>query len=217
MRSKKGGRPLGSKNKSKTEDRSTSSTIAGPSHQQSSPLLIESFATDTPAYEVEASNAQSVSPLPAANFLIATEIPSPINEDIEIGYEILTDEVVGDYEVSEGVLQMVKNDEKDVSDSKKMKTTSEIGDVGQVNKSIGYCVVKYEDCLFAGRIIKEVEEKVKVSVMQKTFDGWKWPSKVEIITCHVKNIISRLEDHKVTKKGDCYAFDDQLLYMEWGE
>ena len=53
--------------------------------------------------------------------------------------------------------------------------------------------------------------------MQKSLQGWKWPSKPDIVNCTHKDIVKYLKDEQIIKKSEFHHIEDDLLYMEWGD
>ncbi|XP_045458531.1 uncharacterized protein LOC123668883 [Melitaea cinxia] len=145
--------------------------------------------------EIEETNQ---SPAPRTDSSMPSH-PSPVDDNSEIELETLNDDLVGEYEVRESVL--CKTDKAKPAPLMKL----------------GYCVFTYESILFPGRILTEDGHTVTISVMQKTVDGWKLPSKPERVTCSIDSVITRLEDTKISKLGNFYTIDNDFLSMEWGD
>lgn len=53
---------------------------------------------------------------------------------------------------------------------------------------------------------------------KSTQGGWKWPDKREIIKIKYDDVVSTVDNTKISiKQPGLYTIDDDLLYMEWGE
>ncbi|CAH2090637.1 unnamed protein product [Euphydryas editha] len=108
---------------------------------------------------------------------------SPI-EVVEI-YRCNIEDIEGNYQNHDGILERVDLNEKNNANIGSVSTDKGASRVswGKENRKQDYCVVKYEDILFPGRIICREGDTAKISVMQKSQDGWKWPLKRDLITC----------------------------------
>ncbi|CAH2109325.1 unnamed protein product [Euphydryas editha] len=240
---KKRGRPVGAKNKAAKKvvtsivdnPTSTSSTIPGPSSPI--PTAGPSGMCMATSKDVNhdtilefpdlSSDSILMDPIPPsispslcnAGVVQCQQInpPSPI-EVVEI-HSCNIEDIEGNYQNHDGILERVDLNEKNDANIGSVSTDKGASKVswGKENRKQDYCVVKYEDILFPGRIICREGDTVKISVMQKSQDGWKWPLKRDLITCQQQNIVSFLDDQKIIKLKDYYLVDDPLLFMEWGD
>lgn len=138
----------------------------------------------------------------------------PESEEIEteIAEEDVIEEVIEEFVVIDGVLQHEQEEESMLLSK---PSTSKY-----VEFSPGTTVIfKIEGSLFPGKVLSSTFPYYTLVVMSKsTQGGWKWPDKREIIKIKYDDVVSTVDNTKISiKQPGLYTIDDDLLYMEWGE
>lgn len=141
------------------------------------------------------------------------EMP-PESEEIEtdMAEEEVIEEMIEEFVVIDGVLQHEQEEESMLLSK---PSTSKY-----VEFSPGTTVIfKTEGSLFPGKVISSTFPYYTLVVMSKSIQGgWKWPDKREIIKIKYDDVVSTVDNSKISiKQPGLYTINDDLLYMEWGE